>query len=420
MTERARIFISHSAADQEAGDAVNVHAHDVRVAVRDKLDPQFHVLIDEVELKAGDVWRARINLWLGLCDAAVLVLSPAALKSHYVAFEANILGYRWAMDNSFRIIPVLVGVTMDQVKNSPLNPAQVSEWQSAISGTPDEVADSVLQALAGVVVSKSRPIDALATAMKSFLPADENSLDAAAQALAVAELPWTIDAKTFRLALRLLGSGMVDECARAIRYLRDAPDFKEEVSLQRIKELIACAWVDMKAKDIPMNACEAEPRPMLLNAMDRTIAEIYMTAAKYRKQPYLRYKLIETAVVVDEKWTREQHEQFVLAKVREDLEKALGKTGEKLAVALENYHRLEEPVVVLLREHSLTPALLPKLRNDFKHVTFFVLGGATAGSTVNQGGDLFVVRPPLDTTNDEENLFLKNRDAFFELIHLGD
>src|SRR5829696_8887708 len=122
MASEARIFISHSAADQESGNAVNVHAHDVRVAIRKKLETHFHVLIDEVELKAGDVWRARINLWLGLCDAAVLVISPAALKSHYVAFEANILGYRWAMDNSFKIIPVLVGVTMDEVKKSPLNP----------------------------------------------------------------------------------------------------------------------------------------------------------------------------------------------------------------------------------------------------------------------------------------------------------
>jgi hypothetical protein len=419
MTEQARIFISHSAADRREGDAVNVRAHDVRTAIRKKVenDPRFRVLIDEIQLKAGDSWRARINLWLGLCDAAVLVLSPAALKSHYVAFEANILGYRWALDHSFRIIPVLVGMTMDEIKNSPLNPAQVSEWQSeTTSGTPDEVADKVLQALAGVVVSKSRPIDRLATVLKSYLPSSEFYLDDAAQALAVDEIPWSIDEKTFRLALRMLGSGMADDCARAIRILTDAPEFKKDVSLDRIKELITSAWVDMKADEIPPNARTVAPRPMLLNATSRTIAETYMIAARYRKES-LRYKLVEAAVIIDEQVDQQGHEQLVIAKVRTELETALRRTGDQLATALAGYHSQKEAVVVVLHEHSLTPTLLPKLRDEFKHVTFFVLGGPTAGSIVNQNGDMFVVIPPLDI--DEEQVFLEQRDSFCGLIDLA-
>jgi hypothetical protein len=419
MTEQARIFISHSAADRQEGDAVNVRAHDVRTAIRQKVenDPRFHVLIDEIELKAGDSWRARINLWLGLCDAAVLVLSPAALKSHYVAFEANILGYRWALDHSFRILPVLVGVTMDDIKNSPLNPAQVSEWQSETSGTPDEVADKVLQALSGVVVSQSRPIDRLATVLKSYLPNADFYLDDAAQALTMKQIPWTIDDKNFRLALRLLGSGMADECATAIRILTDAPGFQKDVSLDRIKELITSAWVDMKATEIPANACDEAPRPMLLNATSRTIAETYMTAARYRKQPYLRYKLVEAAVIIDEQVDRNVHEQLVMDKVRTELETALRKTGDQLAAELVKYHRAREAVVVVLHEHSLTPTLLPKLRDAFKHVTFFVLGGPKAGSIVNQNGDMFVVIPALDV--DEEKVFLEQRDSFCGLIDLA-
>src|SRR5580765_8490745 len=107
MTEPVRVFISHSAADAPGGGAANVSAHAVRIAVREALKAAgFQVLIDEVELKAGDTWRARINLWLGLCDAAVLILSPAVLdRPHYVAYEANVLGYRWSVDPTFRIIP---------------------------------------------------------------------------------------------------------------------------------------------------------------------------------------------------------------------------------------------------------------------------------------------------------------------------
>jgi len=60
MTERARIFISHSAADSASGTTENIRAHDVRVAIRQALenDSRLHVLVDEVELKAGDAIAA--------------------------------------------------------------------------------------------------------------------------------------------------------------------------------------------------------------------------------------------------------------------------------------------------------------------------------------------------------------------------
>jgi hypothetical protein len=421
MAKEARVFISHSSKDQKDGDAVNVRAHDVRVAIRNKLNTDYHVLIDEVELKAGDVWRARINLWLGLCDAAVLVLSPDALDSPYVAFEANVLGYRWAMDRqNFKIIPVLVGVTMDDVEKSRLNPSRVGEWQNAPIGTPDEIAEQVLQALASVVPSRSRPIDALATAMKSFLPEDDNALDAAAQALTVPELPWSIDSKGFRLALRLLGSGMADECGTAVYYLSKAADaIPDDVRTKRIRaiaELVACAWVDMKAKDIPENACGLEPRPMLLNADHRAVAAAYLMAAKYRVEPYLLYRLVEIAPEAEQNVPG----QAVIDKVRDALEKAVGAKGDKLAGKLGVFHRRKEAVVVLLREHSLPPGVLSKLRREFQHVTFMVLGGRSPGSVIGAGEDLIIVEPPLNSEKDEEGLFLTARIRFFETIDLED
>jgi hypothetical protein len=407
MNEPGRVFISHSAADSAEGGAVNVSAHAVRVAVREALKAAgFEVLIDEVELKPGDSWRARINLWLRLCDAAVLIVSPAALQSHYVAFEANVLGYRWSEDNGFRIIPVLVGVTMDEVRLSPLNPAQVSEWQTAATGTPEESAASVLEGLADLVPAASRAENLMAEALEPMLPKATPQLKSAAAALEIRDLPWAIDRDTFRLSLRLLGSGMSDACAAAIRYFADDRDFRRD-ALAGIGELIAAAWVDLKVRQIWANVRSAAPRPMLLNAESGLVARAYMTAAKHLDVQYLRLTLAEAPFVLAETIDPEAHETVMIEKVRIELESRT-RNGETLTQMLARAKKFNEGVIVVVHEESLTPALLPKLRNEFDHVTFFVLGGPKAGCVV--GDDLLIITPKL--ANEDEAEFLARYDTF--------
>lgn len=408
MTERARVFISHSAADSGTGNAVNIRAHDVRVAIRDALKAagDYHVLLDEIALMPGDMWRARINLWLRLCDAAVLIISPDALRSHFVAYESNILGYRKAQyPNQFRIIPVLVGVTMDEVKASPLNPVQINEWQTAVSGTPAEAAAGVLAGLEGITPGAARPEHRMAEELEPMLPKAATQLRSAAAVLDLDDLSWIEQKDSFRLAMRLLGSGMSDTCAAAIRYFPDDTEGFKASFLPRIAELIAAAWVDLKAERIGEEARKGAP--ILLNAENCRTAQTYMVAAKHADVPYLKFTLIEAPYVVDEKKTVAEHEQAVMGKVRAALEGRFG-AGDRLKGALARARKFSEAVVVVLHEGSLTPSLLPKLRSEFEHVTFFVLGGPEAGRIV--GRDLFVVTPPL--ASEDEKHFLERYATF--------
>ena len=408
MTERARIFISHSAADRAEGESVAVEAHAVRVAIREALaaDERFRVLIDEIELKAGDMWRARINLWLGLCDAAILIISPAALKSHYVAYEANILGYRKALDPAnFRIIPVLVGVRMDEVKACPLNPAQINEWQSPVTGTVQETVAGVMEGLVGLVPASSRRESRMAVELEPLLPAGTTQLKSAGAVLEIDDLPWANDDERVRLALRLLGSGMSDPCARAVRYFPEDRRFDAD-NLDVIGNMIAAAWVDMKAKTIPDEARSADPRPIVLNGADIRTARAYLTAARHLDFPPLKYALFEAPLITPEqKDAFSKHEQTMIEKVRAELE---GKYGAgRVAEALNRAQRMKEGVFVIIHESSLTPGLLPKLRTEFPHATFFVLGGPKSESLA---GDLVRITPPLDA--DDEKTFLERYVTF--------
>src|SRR4051794_31140378 len=147
---RVRVFISHSARD---GDA-----NAIRQAIRARLESvkvddqaRYSILMDDVTLDPGDAWRSRINLWLGSCDAAIVVISREALKSDYVAFELNVLGYRrWAEERDgrkFRIIPVFSGVTIAEVNASRLAPSQAGEWMGIIEGDERTIADKIVDQL---------------------------------------------------------------------------------------------------------------------------------------------------------------------------------------------------------------------------------------------------------------------------------
>src|SRR4051812_32702182 len=102
MGPKPCVFVSHSAREPQAAA--------VRDAVYRALDDsgRYRVFLDRESLEPGALWRSEINHWLGLCDAAVVVLSPSALQSTYVAYELALLGYRFTDATDPRLVPVLV------------------------------------------------------------------------------------------------------------------------------------------------------------------------------------------------------------------------------------------------------------------------------------------------------------------------
>lgn len=133
MERRYRIFISHS--------ADNTDEPSTQAFLDELVDKLYkcnalEVFVDQRNLQAGDEWCQQLYSWIGLCDAAVILLSPRAIKrenSTWVPREVNLLMWRKAMDPDFVIIPVLVsGLEREDIAGNPfVADANLSELQFA-------------------------------------------------------------------------------------------------------------------------------------------------------------------------------------------------------------------------------------------------------------------------------------------------
>jgi hypothetical protein len=89
-----KIFISHSAKDEFTSSLL--------AAIEEQLSAAgYYVLVDRTRLKiegVGSNWRATLNQWLDICDGAILLISPDAVKSLWVHAESTILNYRHHRD----------------------------------------------------------------------------------------------------------------------------------------------------------------------------------------------------------------------------------------------------------------------------------------------------------------------------------
>src|SRR5262249_28070684 len=111
------------------------------------------------DFKTSDAWRSAIDEWIWRCDAAILVLSPAATQSRYVAYEAAMLRQRWKnRAGTFTLIPIWCPGVDEQLLIREMGALQISEIQSKIplpqwpANAADQqsfagIADQVLQTL---------------------------------------------------------------------------------------------------------------------------------------------------------------------------------------------------------------------------------------------------------------------------------
>jgi hypothetical protein len=90
-----RIFISYARADSIAF---------VDRLERDLKAQKFHPWVDRHGLEGGEAWVEEIEQAIDVCQALVVVLSPAAVKSKYVHME-----YHYAQDEGKQVIPVMWG-----------------------------------------------------------------------------------------------------------------------------------------------------------------------------------------------------------------------------------------------------------------------------------------------------------------------
>ncbi|MFT3953310.1 MAG: toll/interleukin-1 receptor domain-containing protein [Piscinibacter sp.] len=150
MTQRAcRVFISHSAnAVEEPATQAFLDALVAAIAA----EPGFEPLTDRTDLQAGDDWMQQLYTWMGLCDAAVVLLSPRAVtreNSAWVPRETNLLLWRKSLDKRFVVIPVLLGgLQADALKNNPfLADVRLRDLQFADAQADADKIPLIVQAL---------------------------------------------------------------------------------------------------------------------------------------------------------------------------------------------------------------------------------------------------------------------------------
>jgi hypothetical protein len=406
-----RVFLSHSTKD------------DPPRQVRDRLaealrDAEFRVLLDKDGLKTGEGWHNTLELWLGTCDAAVVLLSEAALASNFVAHEVSVLTYRKRHDPKFVLLPVFIRpVDYVAVAKSLLTPSRITDletFQTALAVGDDPADEKVI----GVEAAVAAIVQRLAEAVECPSPLAEkieqladllekvpaHILLAEAKRLGVYfDEAWIPEAAgeerrlAKRLGCALLGAPLAQ--AQATLYaVRSDLRVRGRQSVQdavlEALDLIASSWVSAQSA-LQIRAGLAQGgRAFALDCALPLTPETYVNrACPHRLIRTDRWPTGGVTGVVGEAAKAEIEEA-----VRQELKRILRgvKTDAALAAALALVRA--QPflqVFVSLPARSVDLDVLQHLRDKFSGVTFFLMTGAQApAADVCETGRIEALLPP--------------------------
>lgn len=364
---------------------------------RDDLAQRLHaagyrVLLDKDELQLSQDWRSTLNAWIGGCDAAVLLVSEAALKSSYVAYEASLLAYRHEQEQGrFKLIPVyLPPVTQKQLEDSPLRPARVADVQAIRGNVPrEEAIQRILEYLEEHVPSESAAERHARRLCGQLKHVDSVDLEATAEKIGASLEPWTPGLELpMKVALCLMASGL-DIATRGVRVFRSR--LKDAKALEEVMTLIATSWVDCRST-AAIGKVMNQPGLLALNGDNPRTAWLYVVAA--------------CNAPVGDSWRVAQVDGVVGGGgveelkhlVRSVLARRLGVDSMDVAEILRDITEAgEDPVFVALPLSGMNLAALTDLRAEFPGVTFFFLtGGELPPDELARQAGIEVLHPLLE------------------------
>ncbi|MEU4148759.1 toll/interleukin-1 receptor domain-containing protein [Streptomyces sp. NPDC026659] len=129
------MFISHSTNTDEP-------AAQLRDALATGLDKAKHTVLLDVRIQeTGRPWQLKLARFLGECDAALVLVNEAALRSSWVRRETNILHWRKTLYPGMVLVTVLVdGISAGKLKESALGYLATDDVERIVTGSADEVA----------------------------------------------------------------------------------------------------------------------------------------------------------------------------------------------------------------------------------------------------------------------------------------
>lgn len=410
---KARVFISHSAKEDRARELQEA----LYEALKDSagLVP----LLDKSDLEPGDMWRARVNLWVGGCDAAVILLSGKALESDWVFYEAALLTYRRERDPKFLVVPVYVDLDAGTVEASRLHPTEIAAIQ-AVQGAARSVKDivgDVVKKLEEAVCCGASPVERRARRLAGLFDVfKEKHLRDAAKFIDYDLKPWLpADDAQLILAAQLQSVGMRAAAGAVLNLAASLPANLSEQEkadwLQKVVDLVASSWVDERAIERipPIAKGQAAPFAVGLNAAAPLTARMYVLGSDAGEpEPW---KLVPCDGIVGQDRVEKTIEELT-AKVGRVLAAELKCKPEAVAEVLKKRNAwIPRPLFVSLPGAGMSDEILEALRQAFPRVTFFLLmGDAAAGGPPLTESMLEVLFPQL--VRGDEDLFLESYDTF--------
>jgi hypothetical protein len=403
-----RVFVSHSVRDDPAAKKIQTAL--VKALQTPQNKRRFTLLMDKTNLLPGDAWRAQINLWLGGCDVAVVLLSEGALQSSYVMYELSVLSYRKTEPGStFKIIPVYIGkVDAKRLQKSRLDPTHLTEVQGLSEKDPDKLARRIVAELARCSPSPKRPIDRVVETIRTELDGIPSTvLDKAAAALDL-DLPWKPDAdRVGRFALRLLSVGMEAAMPALIELRQSLKNNPETMKL--LVDLVASSWIDFKTlEQLPRVARLQSGRAVALNAADFKTPALYRIAASSGRDTWMFTHCSNVCVPKKGQTFAAALAEQVGQELRAYLQRAPADDLKKTLAALD---MSKQVVLVAMLWAGLDEKVVQTLEAEHPHVTFFFLTGTTAGDIPINENLMQLIVPQL-YEDDEQHLI-----AHYDNLH---
>jgi TIR domain len=406
-----RVFISYSTKNA------------TEIAFRDALkqaleaDPhQYRVLVDSELKHDADDWRQVINTWLGHCDAAILLLSEAALESDYVAYEVDVLTYRWRTERpNFKLFVLYrEGLRPEALDRTRLRPARADDIQAILGSVTDEEAiQSTLGMLAAHVTCETlidKRIRRLAELLSKAETANLNALAAEIQPSLKTELKGWIPSQQLhdKLAAALRGVS-ITVAAQGIFKIRTPLGGKGPA--MRALEYAASGWVDCRtAAELASRANSGSDLAIRTTSPD-AVSLYIRSACDTDAADTWPHATVDLRSVTDESSLVATLDAAIAQAVRE----SPTASHETVLQAIDDYRSYKQPVFVSVVNGEIAAARIDDLRKHYPGVTFLLLYEASSPDEAALAPkSIDVLRPtaPADLERAFLNQYLKERDRF--------
>ena len=271
MSESPLIFVSHSSKDNELtrefcqalrGGGAGASGCDPVVDF-EKL-PDYDVLVDVDELQAGKPWPKQLHEWMARCHAAVLLLTPNAVKSPWVLKEATILAWRLSLDKNFRFFIVRFdGVSDSDLTAGGFDPLMLDEVQKLPVGDAVDIAAQVHNAIPPP--TDPTPFDSLCGALEDLAQdVKPNTLKRMAEKIKVGARQWRPDVEEKKQYVQAIAVKLLSEDLGGYEGVDNLVDdliaTTSTETVEKILYIVAPHWVDAGAAGRLPSVATCQPR----------------------------------------------------------------------------------------------------------------------------------------------------------------